>query len=29
MLFDTIWTKLTQFVPKNTLDKVIMIGEDL
>ena len=29
MLFDTIWNKLTQFVPKSTLDKVVMIGEDL
>ena len=29
MLFDTIWTKLTHNIPKNTMDKIVMLGEEL
>ena len=27
MLFDTIWAKITPFIAKETLEKVIMIGD--
>lgn len=29
MLFDTIWGKITPLIDKNTLQKVVMIGDEL
>lgn len=28
MLFDTIWAKITPLISKDTLDKVVMIGDE-
>lgn len=29
MLFDTIWAKLAHTIPKETEEKIVMIGEDI
>jgi hypothetical protein len=29
MLFDTIWAKVAPAIPKETLEKVIMIGDEI
>lgn len=29
MLFDTIWTKITPCIAKETLEKVVMIGDEM
>ena len=29
MLFDTIWTKITPLIAKDTLEKIVMIGDEV
>jgi hypothetical protein len=29
MLFDTIWSKITPHMTKETLDKVVMVGDEI
>lgn len=29
MLFDTIWAKVVPSIPKATLDKIILLGDDI